>query len=128
METVTIQVPSTGYVELEAIADELAHLAQELPYDSLLTLRDFGRFLRFLRQQQSATSGFTPANEVQPPLIHHGQIHYPLVRVKPAQLLELVGALPPIGGDALADTEAIVTIQPQKAFLSTDSTDYADYQ
>jgi hypothetical protein len=91
----------------QTVQDEIAILVQELPYDSLLTLREFGRFLRFQRQQQSTTPVSTSAHEVQPPLFHGRQIYYPLVRVAPAQLLELVGALPSIGGDALADTEAI---------------------
>jgi hypothetical protein len=86
------------------IQEEIVALAQELPYDSLLMLREFGRFLRFQIQQQGRTAQTDEAPLVTLPAI---STQYPLMRVPPAKLLRLIGALPPLGGDALADTETI---------------------
>jgi hypothetical protein len=96
MTQTTLATPAKAIVQ-----DEIVALMQELPDDSLLMLREFGRLL--LQYRPTAV----PASAIGVPLPAAAQAHFPLVRVAPVQLLNLIGALPPLGGDALADSEAL---------------------
>lgn len=94
----TFSSPTKGDVQ-----DEIVALMQDLPYDSLLMLREFSHFLRFQIQWRRTAQ----TNATQAVTFPDTPVPYPAVRVPPAQLLRLIGAFPPLGGDALADTEAI---------------------
>jgi hypothetical protein len=74
---------------------EIAGQMKDLPLEGLLTLRDFTAFLR----QRSLTE---PPSTSAPLSLHHLTVEMPA-----ESLLGLMGLLPPIGGDALADTEAL---------------------
>jgi hypothetical protein len=107
MTQTTLSAPVRETLQKETVRDEIVALMQELPDDSLLMLREFGRFLRFQVQQRRTVLVPVPANMTHVPTFQSGQTHFSLVRVSPAQLLHLIGAFPPLGGDALADTEAL---------------------
>ena len=101
----TFSSPATGDIQ-----DEIVALMQELPYDSLLMLREFGHFLHFQVQQQRRTG---QPNVTQSVALPGMSARYPAVRVPPSQLLRLIGAFPPLGGNALADTEAMIVSSPK---------------
>jgi len=65
-----------------------------MPLESLLALREFAAFLRYRRETRSS--------------VGPGEIAgYPTIEMPADSLLHLMDILPPIGGDALADTEAL---------------------
>jgi len=81
---------------------EIVTLLNDLPTDSLVTVR---QFVAFLHQQAHAYPGIDqpPANgKAEKP-----RYQYPTVSVPVAKLRELIGIMPLVGGDALADTEAL---------------------
>jgi hypothetical protein len=103
MTQTTISTPTK-----QTVQDEIALLAQELPYDSLITLREFGRFLHFQRQQQGKAEQTTPAtNTLALQKIVPGKPQS--WKMVPAdEVLKLTNVLTEgYEGDALEDTEAI---------------------
>lgn len=72
---------------------EIAGQMKDLPLDGLLALREFAVFLRQRPLPEKLTD---------PTLWRQ-----PTVEVPADSLLRLLDLLPPVGGDALADTEAL---------------------
>ena len=68
---------------------------KDLPLEGLLTLREFTAFLR----QRSLTEHPAASTPLSPLRL--------TVEMPAESLLGMMGLLPPIGGDALADTEAL---------------------
>ena len=79
----------------KALQREIAGQMKDLPLEGLLTLREF---TAFLRQRSLAEHPAASA----PLSLHHRTVEMPA-----ESLMGLMGLLPPIGGDALADTEAL---------------------
>ena len=81
---------------------EIVTLLNDLPTDSLVTVR---QFVAFLHQQAHAYPG------IDQPLgngkAEKPRYQYPTVPVPTSKLLELAGILSGYEGDALADTEAL---------------------
>lgn len=77
----------------------ILELLDSLPPESLVMVE---RFAEFLRQQagQAQPVATTAAKEPRPYL-------YPTVEVPASVWDGLIGIMPPVGGDALADTEAL---------------------
>jgi hypothetical protein len=102
MTQTTISSPVKGDIK-----DEIVALMQELPDDSLLMLREFGRFLWFQVQQQATTP--LPMRTERPASLTFAQNGYASwIAVSPEEVLELTNILA-VGykGDAFEDTEAI---------------------
>lgn len=76
-----------------ALQREIAGEMRALPLDRLLALREFAIFLRERSLPEQAASAV---------LLGHATVERPA-----DTLLGLMDLLPPIGGDALADTEAL---------------------
>jgi len=75
-------------------------LLDELPAESLSVVEALARLLRDQAQRGSPVV-VAPDRAGAPPF------RYPTVAVPAAKLDGLVGIMPPVGGDALADTEAL---------------------
>jgi hypothetical protein len=88
----TLSVQSTR----QAILD----LLDELPPESLTVVETFIRFIRDQTQRGKPVI-------VAPDLAELPPFRYPTVAVPASSLDGLVGIMPPVGGDALADTEAL---------------------
>jgi hypothetical protein len=93
-------------VERSDVQAEIVLLLQDLPIDSLLMLREFGRFLRSQTILPFATWG---GNLAVPPLTRNEQTKKHLWNgVSADEVLKLTHLLPKgYEGDALEDTESI---------------------
>jgi len=93
--------------EKENIQD-IVTLLNDLPADSLVTVRQFVAFLHQQAQQGHVLQGVEPL----PVNGKSGKsrYQYPTVSVPVATLRELIGIMPLVGGDALADTEALYDV------------------
>lgn len=74
-------------------------LLDDLPPASLTVVE---QFVEFIHDQARQGQPVVIAADREP-----APYRYPTVTVPPAVLDRLVGLLPPVGGDALADTEAL---------------------
>lgn len=81
---------------VQATRQNILLLLEQLPPDDLQTVEKFIRFM----QTQSEQAPSKPAEATTPWL-------YPTVAVPAASLDKLVGIMPGVEGDALADTEAL---------------------
>lgn len=79
----------------KALQREIAGQMKDLPLEELLALREFTAFLRQRSLAQNSTASAALPS-------HHLTVEMPA-----ESLMGLMGLLPPIGGDALADTEAL---------------------
>jgi len=86
-------VSSTRPAATRTIQREIVGQMKDLPLDGLVALRDF---VVSLRQR-------APRNQVSPQAF----LRQPTVEMPADSLLRLLDLLPPVGGDALADTEAL---------------------
>ena len=79
----------------KALQREIAGQMKDLPLEELLALREFTVFLRqrSLREQSVASASIL--------------LRRPTVEMSADSLLGLMDILPPIGGDALTDSEAL---------------------
>jgi hypothetical protein len=80
-------------------AKRVESLLRDLPPESILLLEQFADFLRE-QARQGQPVGFVSGTERTP-------FRYPTVSLSASKLKELTGILPDVGGDALADTEAL---------------------
>lgn len=84
---------------------KIAELLDDLPVKSLSVVEQFVLFLHEqTRQGQAVVTApdtSVASDEVSLPF------RYPTVPLPPSVLDGLVGIMPPVGGDALADTEAL---------------------
>lgn len=80
------------------INTHLTALLAELPPESVQMVEQFARFLR----QQAKLGRPVGTVKENPP-----RYLYPTVPVPASAIDNLIGILPPVGGDALADTEAL---------------------
>ncbi|RMF30853.1 MAG: hypothetical protein D6759_11125 [Chloroflexi bacterium] len=80
--------------------ERLLSMLDELPPASQAVVE---RFVEFLHEQarRGRPVVVTPEGEEKPPYL------YPTVPVPASSLDGLIGVMPPVGGDALADTEAL---------------------
>jgi hypothetical protein len=78
---------------------KIDELLEGLPLQSLVVVEQFVRFLR--EQAQRGQPVVTASGEKL------ASFRYPTVPVPPSVLDGLVGLMPPVEGDALADTEAL---------------------
>jgi hypothetical protein len=94
--TVTVNQPEAG----ESITQRhILDLLNDLPPESLVVVE---RFVQFLRQQaQQGQPVVTVSGEPAPPY------RYPTVPLPASALDGLIGIMPDVEGDALADTEAL---------------------
>ena len=81
----------------------ICDLLDDLPLESLEAVEGFVRLLREQVRQAQAT-----ATEVSG---EPAPIRYPTVSLPLTTLSGLVGMMPPVGGDALAETEALYDIE-----------------
>ena len=82
------------------IQSHMLSLLDELPPESLTVVEQFVRFLHEQARRGRTVTTVSEENE-RPPYL------YPTVPVPASSLDGLVGIMPPVGGDALADTEAL---------------------
>jgi hypothetical protein len=82
------------------VSNHILSLLDELPPESLNVVEQFVRFLHEQARQGRTVTTISEENE-RPPYL------YPSVPVPASSLDGLVGIMPPVGGDALADTEAL---------------------
>jgi hypothetical protein len=78
---------------------KIVALLDELPPESLTAVE---KFVEFLRQQAQEDQPVIAISEKKAPLYR-----YPTVPVPISALEGLTGIMPPVGGDALADTKAL---------------------
>jgi len=78
---------------------QIIEMLNDLPPESLVVVEQFIQFLR--QQAQQGRAVVTVAGESAPPYL------YPTVPVPASALEGLIGIMPPVEGDALADTEAL---------------------
>ena len=78
---------------------KITKLLDDLPAASLTVVE---QFVEFVHDQAQQGQPVVVAADYEP-----RPYRYPTVPVPPAVLDGLVGLMPPVGGDALADTEAI---------------------
>jgi hypothetical protein len=78
----------------------IAALLEDLPPESLTLVE---RFVQFLHDQarRGQPVGSVSVGEERPPYV------YPTVPLPTSVVDGLIGIVPPVGGDALADTEAL---------------------
>ena len=93
---------------MNALADptskqKIYDLLDDLPPEALETVEGFVRFLRDQVKQALSTVG----TETDP----SASFRYPTVSLPLATLSGLVGIMPPVGGDALAETETVYDIK-----------------
>jgi hypothetical protein len=80
-------------------------LLDDLPPEGLEAVEGFVRFLR--KQAKKAQNAADAATEESAPF------RYPTIPLPLASLGGLVGIMPPVGGNALAETEALYDVEPQ---------------
>ncbi len=86
--------------DVQATENRIFVLIQELPPESLPVVEQFVRFLN--EQAQNGQPVVTKEEkEERPPY------KYPTIPVPAAAIEGLIGIMPSVGGDALADTEAL---------------------
>jgi hypothetical protein len=96
METNVKQQP-----EVQTALTRIESLLKELPAESLVVVYQFVRFVNEqARQGQLVVTGATGSQSTPP-------YKYPTVPVPASIFANLIGIMPPVGGDALADTEAL---------------------
>lgn len=80
-------------------------LLDDLPPEGLEAVEGF---VRFLREQikQAQTTADVVADQTAP-------FRYPTISLPLARLGGLVGIMPPVGGNALAETEALYDVEPR---------------
>ena len=88
----TVLHPRTA-ITTKRLQREITGQMKDLPVDGLLALREFAAFLRQRTQREPSTSA--------------AFLRHPTVEMSTDSLLGLMDLLPPVGGDALADTEAL---------------------
>jgi len=84
---------------MQATRKRIVSLLGDLPAESLTVVE---QFVRFLRQQAQRMQPVVIAPEEEAP-----PFRYPTVPLPASVLDGLIGIMPPVGGDALADTEAL---------------------
>lgn len=86
-------------LSVEQTRQKIDELLNTLPPENLVIVQ---RFIEFVREQarRGQPIGMTKARETPPE-------YYPTVPVPLSTLDGLVDLMPPVGGDALADTEAL---------------------
>jgi hypothetical protein len=77
---------------------KIVSLLETLPPESLMLVEQFVRFLQ--AQAQKGEQITVTKTKVKPYL-------YPTVSVPTRKVRELIGIMPPVGGNALADTESL---------------------
>lgn len=77
----------------------IAALLDDLPPDSLRVVEQFVEFLHVQARQGRPV--------VSAPNLQYLPYRYPTVPLPASSLDSLIGIMPPVGGDALADTEAL---------------------
>jgi hypothetical protein len=80
--------------------DHILSLLDDLPPESLAVVEQFVRFLR--EQTRQGQPVVSVSEEKDRP-----SYHYPTIPLPVSVLDGLIGIMPPVGGDALADTEAL---------------------
>jgi hypothetical protein len=85
----------------QTIQDRIVPLLYDLPSESLTVAEQFVKFLRDQARRGQAVVAGPEKEKKEPPY------RYPTVPVPASSLDGLVGIMPPVGGDALADTEAL---------------------
>lgn len=85
---------------VQSTRQSILDLLDELPPESLTVVE---ALVRFLRDQARQGRPVVAAPDVS----ERPRFHYPTVPVPASSLDGLVGIMPPVGGDALADTEAL---------------------
>ncbi len=87
-------------VNPQATTEEILALLKELPPESLTVVEEFVRFLQEQsREGRTVTLGSKQTS--QPPYL------YPTVSLPATALDSLIGIMPPVGGDALSDSESL---------------------
>ncbi len=86
-------------VVAKQVQSRIVSLLEQLPPESLSVVEQFVRFVYELAQK-----GQVVATVAKPP---GAPYLYPTVPVPASTLRSLSGIMPPVGGDALADTEAL---------------------
>jgi len=83
-----------------ATRNRIIALLEDLPPESLALVE---RFIQILRDQarRGQPVGSVPVRDKRPPYV------YPTVPLSASVLDGLIGIMPPVEGDALADTEAL---------------------
>lgn len=87
-------------LSVQSTKQSILDLLDELPPESLTTVETFVRFLREQAQQGKAVVAAPDPAKLP-------GFRYPTVPVPASSLDGLVGIMPAVGGDALADTEAL---------------------
>ena len=82
------------------VEKRILSLLAELPPESLVVVERFIEFLREQAQRGETVTTVSGRGE-RPPY------RYPTVPVPASSLSKLIGIMPPVDGDALADTEAL---------------------
>jgi len=82
------------------VKQRIVQLLDRIPAESLTVVEQFARFL-----EDQARQGQCVVTIVEAP--GKRRIRYPTVSLPASFLDNLIGIMPPVGGDALADTEAL---------------------
>jgi len=82
------------------VKQRIVNVLDRLPGESLTVVDQFVRFLE--NQAQQGRPVVAAAEALEKP-----RFRYPTVPLPPSSLDNLIGIMPPVGGDALADTEAL---------------------
>lgn len=85
--------------EAQVVREHILSLLDDLPPESLNVVNQFVQFL--YEQARQGRSVVTKSSGESPPFL------YPSVPLPASALDGLVGIMPSVGGDALADTEAL---------------------
>lgn len=97
-----MQVDTNVQPAVRVTQGRIVSLLDGLPPESLSLVE---RFVQFLREQarrgEPVVIASTSVREERPPYV------YPTVPLPASALDGLIGIMPPVGGDALADTEAL---------------------
>jgi hypothetical protein len=86
--------------DTSSIPADLASLLADLPPESLRVLEEFARFLHEQARLGQRIEVAQGKDQQQPYL-------YPTVSLPASSLDELIGIMPPAGGDALEDSESL---------------------
>ncbi len=104
--TVTLTKPKAepAVEETDAARDRLRKLLDQLPAESLPVVEAFLRFLNRQAEEQKPVvlTEPQPAEEKRPSPRYPDTVTAPI-----SALREVIGIMPPVGGDALEDSEAL---------------------
>jgi len=96
----TKQVDTRHQTPVQEVQSRIGSLLINLPLETLTLVEQFVRFL-YEQARRGQTVTVISEQKERPPYL------YPTVVLPASTFTGLIGVMPPVGGDALADTEAL---------------------